>query len=444
MARFTGGAITVKQLRDLLLSVEVLNLVITLIILIAAALFSRIIATKWLTAKNLSTEAVVQALAIMSMAAVFKFSENIYRSSLIGLQRQVQLNITNATLATIRSAGALGILAWVSPTVKAFFLWQGFVSLASVGVLRALTYRIIPRISSRSRFSLEALRGVWRFAGGMMGGAFLSLILMQVDKILLSELLSLSEYGYYTLAAAFAGTLYMLITPIIQTFYPRLCELVARKQGSQVVSAYHDAAQLATVIVGSAAILLIFYAEPLLRLWTKDAELAIRVAPLARLLALGNMLNCLMWVPYVTQVAYGWTSLAIRINSVAVLIIVPAIVWSVPRFGPDAAAWVWVMLNAAYLLVGVNMMYRRILVAERGIWYTQDVIYPLAAGLLTCGFVVNFWPTNWRGMMSDIVLLAVAGGAVGLTSLLAASRVRQQCLKLARARWLKLKTIYVK
>jgi O-antigen/teichoic acid export membrane protein len=276
----------------------------------------------------------------------------------------------------------------------------------------------------------------------MMGITFLSLLLMQVDKVLLSRLLSLSEYGYYTLAAVVASALYMMINPITQAFYPKLCQLIAQKSYSELISVYHEAAQLATVVVGSIAIMVVLFSEPLLLLWTGDPEMARRVAPLASLLALGNLLNCLMWIPYATQVAYGWTGLMVKINTVAVLVIVPAILWAVPRYGPEGAAWVWVMLNAAYVLVGVNFMYRRILIGQRWIWYSHDIMFPLIAGTIAGVALANAWPKNYGGMISNAVLLTVAIGTIGFACLLAAKRVRLQSFTIVFNCWRKVKARY--
>ena len=170
--------------------------------------------------------------------------------------------------------GAVGILAWLSPTIQAFFLWQALISILTLGILAATTYATLPRASRRGRFSITALRSVWRFAGGMVGITFLALLLTQIDKILLSKLLSLSEYGYYTLAAVVAGALYMLMSPITQAWYPRLCELYARNDRVALAETYHQGAQLVSVIAGSAAIVLILFSETFLRLWTQDPELA--------------------------------------------------------------------------------------------------------------------------------------------------------------------------
>ena len=99
------------------------------------------------------------------------------------------------------------------------------------------------------------------------------------------------------MAAAVAGALYMLISPITQAVYPRLCELHARNDSGALAETYHKGAQLVSVLAASAAIVMILFAETFPRLWTQDHEMAARTAPLLSLPMLGNLLNGLMWVP---------------------------------------------------------------------------------------------------------------------------------------------------
>jgi len=192
MARFTGGTHSAQSIRDLLRSIEFITFGIALLIAGGIALGSNWIATHWLQAEALPVEVVTQAFTVMGVVTALRFTETIYRSSIIGLQRQVLYSTVNSTMATMRGLGAIAILAWVSLTIQAFFLWQAFISIATLTILAAITYATLPRTERGGRFSLEALRGVWRFAGGMIGIAFLALLLTQVDKILLSKLLSLS------------------------------------------------------------------------------------------------------------------------------------------------------------------------------------------------------------------------------------------------------------
>ncbi|MBK9428338.1 MAG: hypothetical protein IPN63_13410 [Gammaproteobacteria bacterium] len=80
-------------------------------------------------------------------------------------------------------------------------------------------------------------------------------------------------------------------------------------QGDQqrLAVAYHRYCQALTLAVVPAALVLAFFADHLVLLWTRDAELTRAVAPLVSLLVIGNMLNGLMHLPYSLQLAHGWT-----------------------------------------------------------------------------------------------------------------------------------------
>ncbi|NHA16050.1 lipopolysaccharide biosynthesis protein [Thioalkalivibrio sp. XN279] len=428
MARFTGGAHTGESIRDVLRSVEIIAIGVAIAISAATFLAAERIASAWLRVESLPVPVVAQAIAIMGLVTALRLVENVYRSSIMGLQRQVLFNVVNSAMATVRGFGAVGVLAWVSPTIQAFFIWQGVISIATLAALAWATYTTLPRGGRDGRFSLDALRGIRHFAGGMLGVTFLALLLTQIDKILLSRLLSLSEYGYYTVAALVAAGLYMLVGPIAQAWYPRLCELHARDDQVGLVKAYHQAAQLVSVTAGSAAIILILFAEPILRLWTQDPKLAVRVAPLLSLLALGNLLNGLMWIPYQTQLAHGWTSLAVRINLVAVLLVVPAILWATARYGPEGAAWAWVTLNAGYVLVGVHFMYRQILVREKRRWYVNDIVMPIAGALAAAMLIKGLLPSPESALMV-VVTLSFSGGAAFAAAAFSAAYVREQIVQ---------------
>jgi len=198
---------------------------------------------------------------------------------------------------------------------------------------------------------------------------------------------------------------------------------------------------LVSVIAGSAAIVMILFAETFLRLWTQDAVLAHRVAPLLSLLMLGNLLNGLMWIPYQTQLAHGWTSLAVRINIFAVAIIVPSIIWATPHYGAEGAAWVWVGLNTGYLLLGIHFMYRRILRHEKWFWYFHDVLTPLGAELLGAGLLTLLWPFE-SSILADLTLLILASGITLSSAILAANRTRRKLRFLLNFYLNKWKTIH--
>lgn len=394
MARFTAGAHSERFIRDLLRSMELIALGVALIIGMTIWSASRWLATDWLQAKNLPIDTVAEAVAIIGFVTASRFIEGIYRSAILGLQQQVQFNLIICVVATLRAVGAMFVLMWISPTIQAFFIWQGIVSVISLGLLAFITYKHMPKSDQAAQFSVHALRSIGSFASGMMGITLLGLLLTQIDKILLSKLLTLGEYGYYSLATMVASALFMLTGPIATVWFPILSRLHASNNQTELIKKYHQGAQLITVFMGSSAIILIIFSKVILQLWTQDKELSNSSANLLSLLALGNLLNGLMWIPYQTQLAYGQTRFTIKVNIVSILVIVPAIFWATPRFGAEGAAWVWVCLNAGYFLVSTPLMYRIILNGEMWEWYQKDVLQPLASAGLVAIFLYMVMPSN--------------------------------------------------
>lgn len=382
MARFTGGQRSNQSVRDLLRTIEIIALLVAIATATGIWLAAGWLASDWLKADKLPLDLVAQTFSVMGVVTALRFIENIYRSAIVGLQRQVLLGVITSVMATLRGLGAVGIMIWVAPTIEAFFLWQAFLSVITLILLAAALYRTLPTSQIRPRFSLVELQNVWRFAAGISGSSFLALLLTQIDKILLSRILPLKNFGYYSLAIALTGALCFFTGPIGQAYYPRFTELSAKKDEPSLVVAFHSSMQILVVLMGTAAIMLIFFSESVLALWTRSAQLSLETAPLVTVLALGTLLNGLMWIPYQMQIAHGWTSLTMRVNGFAVMVLVPAVFWTAPRYGAIGVAWIWVILNVGYFGFCTYYMFKRLLKTERWRFYISDITVPLVSATL--------------------------------------------------------------
>ena len=427
MARFTGGGHDTQSIWNLLRSIEIIAFGIAVLIGLVVWTASDWLSTDWVQAGEIPVDAIAHAFTLMGLVVALRFIENVYTNSIVGLQRQVLQNTVISIMETFRGFGAVAVLIWVEPTIDAFFIWQGLVSLITTVIFMMVIYHILPKPARVAQFSLSALHDIWRFAAGIFGITLLSLLLMQVDKILLSRLLSLEYFGYYTLASVVASGLYVMVNPIGAAFYPRFTELLERKNDQALINTYHVGAQLVTVLMGSAAVILIVFAERILLLWTADPVLTEQVSPVMRVLALGTFLNGLMWMPYQMQLAHGWTSLSIRINIVAVIILIPAILWLVPKYGIMGAAWAWVSLNTFYILIGANFMYRKILICEKWTWYIQDILIPLLAAISTT--LMLDWLLSYPSPpLAQIGMSVLASLVTLMVSIMAAQQSREKLM----------------
>jgi O-antigen/teichoic acid export membrane protein len=354
-----------------------------------------------------------------------RFIEAIYVSSLVGLQRQELESVVTSALATVRGVGALAVLAWIAPTITAYFVWQGGISTVTVLIFATLVHSVLPPAARPARFSLHPLLAIWRFAAGMTAISLLAILLTQVDKILMTKLLPLQVFAYYALAAVVANGLVMVTAPISAAFYPRFTELATLNDEPTLRVLYHKGSQVVAALTGSTAVILMLFADRIVLLWTRNPALTEHVAPLVAVLAFGTMLNALMAMPYQLQLAYGWTTLAIRVNITAVCVLVPIILWAVPTYGAIGAAWAWVLLNLGYVLVTISFMHRRLLRNEKWRWYREDVALPTIAAALV-GLIFRFALPTDLGKAATLAGLLIASAAVLTAATLTAPLLRHQ------------------
>jgi O-antigen/teichoic acid export membrane protein len=364
---------------------------------------------------------------IMGILAFFQWPISFYQGGLMGAGRQSLFNVLKISLVTVTHGGAVLILWRVSPTIQGFFLWMAAMSAVQVIILASALWKSLPPATRAPRFDVRLLRKVWRFAAGMSGIAASALILTQMDKVVLSKLVSLKVFGYYTLAGMFETGLLMIVASVVNTVFPRFSAMAEAHDEQALTRLYHGATQLMVVLIIPVAAVLALFSGDVLVLWTRNAEVARNAAPIAAVLVVGTALNGLMNVPYALQLAHGWTSFLLYINTFLVATLVPAVWYMTSHYGPVGAASIWVALNAIYILVGIPFTHRRLLRHEMARWFTEDVAPASAAVLLVTGVGRVLITSPMRPAMALVTLsflyvVALAAGA------LAAPQVRSRLL----------------
>ena len=412
MARLTVQEGNAREMRDLVRTLEIPYWLVGLLISVIVIVLSPFIAYRWVNAENLAPRTVQIAIMLMGLAVALQWPISLYSGGLMGLQRQVLLNAINIVMATFRGLGAVLILWLVSPTVEAFFSWQIFVSFVNIGLIFFFLWRSLPDAAEPPRFRGELLLNIWRFAAGMTGITVLVTILMQLDKIILSRMLSLEMFGYYALASVVAMNLGRLISPVFSATYPRLTNLVALGATEEITRLYHKSAQLVSVLVLPAALVVALFSKELLLLWTQSPETAEHTHSLVSILVMGTAVNGLMNIPYALQLAFGWTRLAFLANVVSVLLLIPLMITLTKWYGAVGAASVWLILNVGYMFISLPIMHRRLLPTEKWRWYFEDVGRPLLAAVVVSLIGRCIIRSDWPPLLLIVSLGMVSGGTL--------------------------------
>jgi O-antigen/teichoic acid export membrane protein len=416
LARDTHAGADADDKRDLVRTLEWLYWPAAVVIAIGVFAISEPIAANWLKPVSLSVDRTAHAIVLMGLAAALQWPSGFYSGGFSGLERQVLLNGLGALFATLRNLGAVGVILYVSPTIEAFLWWQVAVNGFQTATYGLVLWQLLPAGKRLPAFRRTRLRELFAFALGMTGIAALGFFLRQSDKVILSTLLPLNEFGYYTLAATVATSLSAVIQPFFNALYPRYSGLVATGNQRKLTLLYHQSNQLLVVLVASIASVLAIFAVDILRLWTHNPVLAARSGGILTVLAIGTSLNGFLNLPYALQLAYGRTRLALYQNILAVVIVVPLTWFLAMRFGGIGAASVWLALNLSYISIGIPLMHRKLLPDEMKPWYRYDVLPPTLAAVAVTAVARIIMPTSPDGLAGVAAL-----SLVGLTALAAAA-----------------------
>jgi len=401
MARLSVLSGREQEMRNLVRTLEVIYWGVAIFVGIVVISLSPFIAHHWINPGQLSPEIIEQALLIMGFVIALQMPIGFYSGGLMGLQRQVLLNVINVSMSTLRGTGAVLILWLISPTIQAFFLWQIIISTINTILLARFLWRRLPLCEKRAVFQKQLLKGIWKFAAGMSGISILTVILTQLDKIILSKMLSLEMFGYYTLASVVAMSLGRLFTPVFYSVYPRFTQLVSLDDQDGLRQLYHKSCQFMAVLILPVAIVIALFSHEILLFWTQNQATADKTYLIVSILICGTAINGIMHLPYALQLAFGWTSLSFYKNVIALVLVVPLIIYMTTHYGAIGAASVWFVLNMSYILFEIPIIHHRLLRKEKWRWYWQDVCVPL----VVCTFVAGIGRIFIREPISQFIML---------------------------------------
>lgn len=426
-ARFKGGAVSALSFRQLYRALTVIFVAVAFIGGGGLFLSSEVIATKWLNIGNLPVGDVIVAVQIMALSVALRWMTGLYRGVITGSERLVWLSCFNAAFATLRFVGVLLVMWYFEFTVIIFFTYQLIVAIIEILVLLMKSHGILPCKSSFEQsigWSFQPVKPVLRFSLTIAFTASVWVFVTQTDKLVLSGILSLNDYGYFTLSVLVANGIMVISGPISNAILPRMSRLYAENKHEELINVYRKSTQLVAVIAGSAAITLIITAEPLLIAWTGDFDLAAKAAPILQLYAIGNTFLVIAAFVYYLQYAKGNLRYHLIGNIALVLILIPCSVFFATYYGAIGAGYVWVVMNAVFLFLWVAYVHGKIQPGLHIKWLFNDVVRIILPAFLA-GLLMLLPQFLLLGRFENLLFVIITGVVVMTVSVLMSSFIRK-------------------
>lgn len=438
MARLRADAVAAHDVRRLLHMLEAVFAAVAALTAVAMIAGARWLATHWLRLDHLPVAAVETSLMLMAPALSLRLCSGLYRGAVSGFERIVWLSGFNAAIATARYALVIPWFLFVGTSPIGFFAFQLAVAIVEVAVLRLHCHALlrgVPASTAAMPAPPVRLRAVLLFSLSIGIGASLWSVISQVDRLVLSRLLSLADYGYFSLVVVAASGVGLAAGPITVALSPRFVHLHAAGREGELIALYRRSTQLVAIVAAAAATMLVCFAGAVLWAWTGRADLAQRAATTLALYAAGNAASAVATMVFFLQFAMGDLRLHVRGMVVMLLVLLPALVWATQQYGMAGAGAVWLGLNLLYLVLWAGIVHRRFAPGLHLRWLGGDV-GRIAAPTLLFGIAAR---ASLPLPASRVPLVLWLGG-IGIATLSVAI-ASAPFARLSAVRWLRRQTL---
>jgi O-antigen/teichoic acid export membrane protein len=408
------------QMRDVLFTMQCLNIALSVIIGMAIAMGANWLTEHWLVLEHMPQRSARDAIMLMGAIAVLQIPRSIAFEALRGLQEQVLSNVMLSGFSIGRGLAIVFALNMFSPTLMTYLSAQITICLIETCVITGAAWLYLPKGSRPPRLSWKIIRRTWAFAAADGAATIIGALTFLGDRILLSRLLPLDSFGTYVFCASVADSVGRLSAPFTNAFYPHFVGLIASKNLDQLSRDYLRITRIVSAFVMSGALVVAFFSKDIIALLLRKPEISASFGIVMALRAIANMFNCLSDMPNALQLATGLSSLRLKLNVASICAYLPGVQFLTPQFGVTTPAALWFGISVIYIFPMMLGTHNRVLKNDMWKWCFGSVIEPmlivivivgisklLAPHFLT-GFVISVWLFSTATLSAVVVVLSSA------------------------------------
>lgn len=304
-------------------------------------------------------------LAVAGAGAIFaaQFPGTMYRALLIGAEAQVGFNAVAIVGVIARQLGCvLMLLVW--PSLTTYLLWHASLALLETLARGAYAWHVLGVPRADQRWDAAGVRKLGKWVAGMAAAAWIGSLTTFMDRIVLSGMASVEQFGFYAIAASSAAGVLQLVYPVIHAAWPRA--VAWRDDAARLYALNRRLTGVVTilVLVGGAGFVAI--GEWVLTLWLRNPQAVAAVYPLLQILLLGTALNAFYSVGYLNWLAHGRTRRVLQVNLLSMLLAAAVLPLSIHAFGTAGAAAGWLIISFVGLVFSLEWVWRKPVAATVG------------------------------------------------------------------------------
>lgn len=350
---------------------------------------------------------------ILAVALPIDFGRGSLRGVLAASQRFDLLNALDIPFSILTYLVPVAALA-LRFGLPAIVFFLALARAAGLVVLFVLCVRLYPALRTGFRFNRWLVRSLLGFGGWVTVTGAVSPILAYFDRFLIAAVVSIAAVGFYTPPYMISTKLWILPTSLTATLFPAFSASAGRGDRQWISSALIRSLKFLLLLVGPAALVLVFFARPVLTLWL-GARFAAEGSLALRIMAVAALVKSLAFVPYDLLCAVGRPDIPAKFRLVELPLYAGLAWFLVTHLGLPGAALAWAIRVTLdfFLLIGAACWVTRTsprLLASRDLGRSVGTLVALALSfaavwastyafitdaffilLLGCGFLLAVW-----------------------------------------------------
>lgn len=415
--------------QKLLRSFEIIFFCTSIIVFVLIFIFRNWLSSEWIKSTGLSSIEIAKCIIIMGILLGLRWFSTLYRSIIVGFELQVALNILNIVFSSLKFIAVLLVFKFISNDIFVFFEYQLVLGIIEVLILTYFVYSKFTKYRFKIPilfFDWTSIKRVMPFTLGFAYSSTIWILVSQVDKLILSGILNLKEFGYFNLVIVVSSTITTLASPISQAILPRMVYLFSINCKEEMINLYKSATQLVTIVSGSLMIVIAIYSENIIYAWTGNLEAAKWAKNVLFWYALGNGVLAILSFQHYLQVAIGQLKLQVFGGTMSVIIDVPIIIFFSYNYGAVSTGIVWFLLRIFWFLFWTPYVHNKYIPKMHVKWAINDVFIIIVSIIISALLLNYIFPVVSTNRFLIFFHLSIIGLIVLICGGLASSFIRNK------------------
>ncbi|HET7467776.1 MAG TPA: oligosaccharide flippase family protein [Candidatus Dormibacteraeota bacterium] len=365
--------------------------------------------THWVNLTSLDPNTAATMLRIMSATSLVVLPKALYTSIFRGRQLMHINNSIDVIATAVQQGGILAVLV-SGGQAYAVAVWISVSALLSVAAYVLMAARQVGWRTLAPSFSREVVRRNLGFTGGMMVISILSLVHIQAAQVIVSKLVPIAQFGFYSFASNTVNRGSFVTTAAAQAAFPSFSALHASGDRYGLMQQYRKLQDLVCFGVLPLFAGICFAALPVYTFVFNESVAGRLLLPTA-FLALGSWMNGTLNMPYMMSIAMGRPQIAARTNVYALFVVLPVTAALIAVYGLPGAAFSWVFYHLFMYAYMVPRIARECLDLPPWPWFVQVL---KVLGLAGSTYGIAWLAVTATGMFTlPVLAVAYLLGSIG-------------------------------